>query len=64
MDPDNAMACIKACVDGLFCRNRNGYGVTPDDSCHWLSWGEVRQETGKRFVGAEQVEFVIVPREA
>jgi hypothetical protein len=69
LDGDACLYSCKALTDILFCRDRNkrklghDIGVTPDDSERWVRWGEVRQESGKRWIGAEEVEFVIMPRE-
>ena len=56
MDRDGAFASLKAVIDGLF-KGR----VTPDDSCAFLDLRMPTQETGKRWIGREEVEFVIWP---
>lgn len=62
IDPINALSGYKAIEDGLFCRKREGYGITPDDSERYVSYGELRQEAGKEWKGREEVEISVVPR--
>ena len=54
MDTDNALASLKAVIDGLF----KGQ-CTPDDSSAFLALQTPKQETGRAWVGREEVEFVI-----
>lgn len=59
MDEDNIISGLKWVRDTLFNGRKNGYGVTPDDSPQHLRLGEIRQETGKRWVGAAEVVFIV-----
>ena len=54
MDRDNALASLKAVIDGLFKGN-----VTPDDSTAYIALQIPVQETGKQWIGREEVEFRI-----
>lgn len=54
MDDWNIPGACKPLIDGLFVR-----GVTPDDGPRWVHLGGVRQETGKRWAGREECEFII-----
>lgn len=62
LDADNALSGAKSCCDALFNRRRTGEGVLPDDGPGWVRWVGIEQETGARWRGREEVEFVIVPR--
>lgn len=33
--------------------------ITPDDGPKWLTLGEVRVESGKRWADAPEVEFIV-----
>ena len=58
LDPDNALASLKACADALFvCR------ITPDDSSDWITWGRLEQITGEYWRNDPRVEFHIYPRD-
>jgi hypothetical protein len=63
IDPDNALGGFKACADALFNASRNGYGVTPDDSVHYVTWLPVRFETGDKWVCREEVVVSVRPLE-
>ena len=54
LDPDGIWAGLKPAIDGIFRE-----GVTPDDSARWIRLGEITQETHNRWLGREEVEFVI-----
>lgn len=58
MDDDNALGSLKAIRDELF----NGK-VTPKDSTRYIRFEMPAQETGARWEGREEVEFVVWPRE-
>ena len=58
LDDDNALGSLKAIRDELF----NGR-VIPKDSTRFLRFQMPTQETGKRWAGVEEVEFVIWPGE-
>lgn len=58
LDRDNAVSSLKATIDGLF-KGR----VTPDDSEAFLDMRMPVQETGARWEGREEVEFVVWPGE-
>ncbi len=62
MDPDNLLAGMKSMLDSLFCRRRHGWGVTEDDSAGFIHYGNICQETGKRWRGREEVEMEIIAR--
>ena len=57
VDQDNALASCKALLDGLF----NG-GITPSDSCEWVRYVDVRQETGTKWRQAPEVVVTVRPR--
>lgn len=59
MDDDGVISGLAPIRDALFGRTKAGEGITPDDSTRWVTQGEIRQETGKRFVGKETVEVVV-----
>lgn len=59
LDDDGAAASLKALRDSLFVGR-----ITPDDSPRWVGTGAVRQETGKRYRGREEVVVRVRPREA
>jgi hypothetical protein len=63
IDPDNALGGMKAAIDSLFNASRNGYGVTPDDSAEFVRWLPVQFETGKEWLGREEVLVTIRPLE-
>lgn len=54
MDIANIVSGAKGALDGIF-----KDGVTPDDSPRYLELGAVRQETGKRWKGKEEVSFAV-----
>jgi hypothetical protein len=56
-DPDATLASVKPIVDALFCRDKNGTGITPDDSDRYVEYGSISQETGARWRGCEEVEI-------
>lgn len=56
LDNDNALAGCKPVFDGLF---RDA--ITPDDGPEWVTLGTVTQETGARWLGAEEVEVIVEP---
>lgn len=58
LDPDNAISASKQLLDALV-----SYHVIEGDSAKHLSIGEVRQETGARWKGREQIVVTIEPRE-
>lgn len=59
MDEDNIWSGLKWCRDQLFNRRKHGYGITPDDGPQWVRLGEIRQETGRRWVGEEHVVLIV-----
>ena len=61
LDPTAVLAGFRAVENGLFCRARNGWGVVQDDSAAFIEYGEIRQETGHRWRGHEEVEVEIQP---
>lgn len=44
IDPDNALACCKALIDGIF-----GGNLTPDDSAKWVEFPPVVIESGAKY---------------
>ena len=54
IDQDNALACCKSLIDGLFNK-----AVTPNDSREWILNYTVNQETGRVWQYQPEVEFVI-----
>lgn len=54
IDGDNAIACCKPLIDGLFHK-----AVTPSDSGRWVTLGTVTQETGKKWKLAPEVVVTI-----
>ncbi len=58
IDADNALACCKPLIDGIF-----GGNATPDDSAQWVEFAPVTFLTGAGFKGSEAVTFTITPRE-
>jgi hypothetical protein len=58
LDPDALLASCKSLLDSLFVMR-----ITPDDSARWVRYGEVRQETGARFRGREEVLVRVRPQE-
>lgn len=62
LDPDAALSGAKAVLDALFRRRDLGYGVTWDDSARFVEFAPVRQETGMRWRGREEVLVVVTPR--
>ena len=65
LDDDGAVGSIKALRDGLFgAETRRGLArmglIIPDDSLRYARFEMPVQETGKRFAGREEVEFLIV----
>lgn len=58
IDADNALACCKPLIDGIF-----GGNATPDDSAQWVEFLPVTFLTGLGFRGHEAVTFTIHPRE-
>jgi hypothetical protein len=59
MDPDNVLSSAKPILDGLF-----NDAITPDDSANWVRYVGVSQETGKEWIGAEEVVVRVTAREA
>ena len=57
IDADNALACCKPLIDGIF-----GGNATPDDSAQWVEFLPVTFETGAKFRHKEIVTFTIQPR--
>lgn len=57
IDPDNALACCKHLLDGLF-----NDAVTPRDTESWVRYVEVRQETGQRWALRPEVVVIVRPR--
>lgn len=58
LDDDNAVAALKAVRDVLFKE-----AITPDDSPAWVRYLPLRQETGARWKGREEVVFRVFARE-
>jgi hypothetical protein len=54
IDQDNAQACLKSLIDGLF-----NDAVTPNDSRKWVLNYTVNQETGRVWQYQPEVEFVV-----
>ena len=54
LDADNAVASLKALMDGLF-----NSSVTPNDSPRWVRLGRVTQEIDAKWKHAETVTFTI-----
>lgn len=66
VDPDNALASMKSCLDGL-CYNRwhaerNRLAMLPGDAAKWVQYAPVQQETGALFKGREMVVISVWPR--
>lgn len=59
IDADNALACCKPLIDGIF-----GGNATPDDSAQWVEFLPITFETGDKFRRRETVTFTIQPRPA
>lgn len=65
LDADNVITGCKPALDALFAvRRRKGLPVepglmTPDDGPEWVELGEVWQETGARWRGRPEVEFIV-----
>jgi hypothetical protein len=59
MDYDNAWASLKVVIDALFKK-----AITKDDSATYVRFRPLKQETGKRFKGKEEVEFKVESFEA
>lgn len=57
LDPDNALAGLKALIDGLTSRAMQRAGMIPDDSANWVSYAPPRFQTGDRF---KYKPFVVV----
>lgn len=57
IDADNALACCKPLIDGIF-----GGNATPDDSAQWVEFQPVTFETGDKFRRKETVAFTIASR--
>ncbi len=53
IDQDNALACCKALIDGLF-----KDAITPDDSPTWVKSYTIRQEVGSQWKQHPEVEFI------
>ena len=62
LDDDNARAGLKSVRDRLFCAKRyeeQGGAITPNDGhTHVTEW-RIQWDTGKRWKGAEEVEYVV-----
>jgi hypothetical protein len=54
IDQDNAQACLKSLIDGLF-----NNAVTPNDSRKWVLNYTVNQETGRVWQYQPEVEFIV-----
>ncbi len=54
IDKDNAIACCKSLIDGLFNK-----AVTPNDGQEWILNYTVNQETGRVWQYQPEVEFII-----
>ena len=59
IDADNALACCKPLIDGIF-----GGNATPNDSAQWVEFLPVTFATGDKFRRQETVTFTIQPRSA
>lgn len=64
LDDDGAVGSIKALRDGLFgAIARKGMArpglITPDDSLRYVRFEMPVQETGKNWIGREEVEFIV-----
>lgn len=57
LDDDNAWAALKWVRDVLF-----KDAITVDDSPRWVRYLPLRYETGKRWVGREEVVFIVRAR--
>lgn len=64
LDPDNALAGAKSVFDQLFTMKHGGCGMLPDDGGRWVRYAPVQFETGKKWVGREEVLVTIRPLEA
>lgn len=58
MDTCNIVGGLKPVLDGVFVK-----ALTPDDTPKWLTLGQVAQETGKQWKGAEEVVLTVEPVE-
>lgn len=54
IDADNALACCKALIDGIF-----GGNATPDDSSKWVAFAPVRVISRKQYKDHPHVVFRI-----
>jgi hypothetical protein len=63
MDPDNVLAAAKIPLDVLFCRNRNGKGITPDDSDLYVEYAPVEQMPAAMWKGREEFRVTVEPLE-
>lgn len=54
IDADNALACCKALIDGIF-----GGNATPDDSSKWVAFAPVRVISRKQYKDQPHVIFRI-----
>lgn len=61
LDPYNALAAANKALDGLLCRRRRGYGVIEDDSARYVTIGTLKQETGAKWKGREELDVIITP---
>jgi hypothetical protein len=59
IDPDHLLAAAEPIINALFCRRRQGFGITPDDSARYVEWAPVQQETGDRWKQREEVVIVV-----
>lgn len=59
-DPDNALAALKAVIDGL-CARPHQRGLLRGDSERDIIYGEIRQETGSQWRGREAVVLCVIP---
>lgn len=65
MDEANLCGACKAAMDGVFVGRQYGRiflpAALPDDSPKWLKLGTVRQEVDKRWLGNEEILFIVRP---
>jgi hypothetical protein len=57
LDPHACIGGYKWVEDGLFVGR-----ITPDDSDHWITYGEIRQEIARCWKGREEVVVTVFPR--
>jgi hypothetical protein len=59
IDPDNALAGAKSILDQLLTIQHGGCGMVEDDSAKFVRYAPVQFETGREWIGREEVVVVI-----